>query len=72
MNTSQFSLEKLRADVRVFVGSPGNNIHRLAKASGVDWAVLNRFLNTPGAGVSGATVAKLFPVLYGGPTDKAA
>lgn len=64
MNASNFSLEQLRQDVRNYVSTYGNTIQKLAKASGVDWAVLHRFLHTPGAGVSGATVEKLYPVLY--------
>lgn len=63
MRMNTFSIEKVRADVRDEISKPGMSILKLSKSAKLPWGVLSRFL--AGGGLSGATLEKLWPFLYG-------
>jgi hypothetical protein len=64
MNT--FSIEQMRNDVRSWAAAPGRSVLQLAKASGVEQKSLARFVARQSkAGLSGASIEKLWPILYG-------
>jgi len=58
-----FSLEKLRSDVREEIAKPGMSTSALSKRASLPWGVLSRFL--AGGGLSGDSIEKLWPILYG-------
>lgn len=63
MNT--FSLEQLRKDATAWVDSPGRSRLQLARLADVDWKSLDRFLSDGKKGLSGKTIEKLWPHIYG-------
>ena len=58
-----FSLEKLRSDVREEIEKPGMSTSALSKKANLAWGILSRFL--AGGGLSGDSIEKLWPILYG-------
>lgn len=63
MNT--FTLKKFREDLRDATLTPGSNRHAIAKKAGVDWASIERFLTNERKALSGKTIEKLWPFVYG-------
>ena len=63
MNT--FSLEQLRKDASAWVDAPGRSRLQLARLADVDWKSLDRFLSNKDNGLSGKTIEKLWPHIYG-------
>jgi lambda repressor-like predicted transcriptional regulator len=64
MQTTDFTLEGLRGEVRAICRVKGWSMTRLARASGVDQASLSRFLSGS-AGLKGDSIEKLWPFVFG-------
>ena len=65
---NNFTLEKLRSDVRAATTAQGSSVLALSKRAGLPWGILSRFLS--GGGLSGESIEKLWPVLYGEQLEK--